>query len=111
MPYDHSTKIGNQGDVVKHAVLYSSIVSKLQDAREDSTFRYAESHCGRAAYILPNGGAWDDGIGVLSRKSNESLAVAPMLQEYREAMLAKRIDVGQKRSVQDSTRPQLSIPI
>src|SRR5437868_3330675 len=69
MGYDHSRKIGNEGDLVKHAVLHAS-VNQLLDARKQdkaSVFTYVDAHCGRAEYVLPESGEWQRGIGDFSK--------------------------------------------
>lgn len=69
MAYDHAEKIGNQGDVVKHPVLFACL-RHLLDARSDGIeFVYAESHAGRPEYVLPQGGEWQSGIGELSKRA------------------------------------------
>ena len=47
--YDHSDKIGNEGDVVKHAIL-CKLVEALLDQKKGEPFVYAESHTGATAY-------------------------------------------------------------
>lgn len=71
MAYDHSKKIGNQGDVVKHAVLAHLVARMLKDTK-GKDFVYAESHTGHPEYILPNGGQWTDGIKILGEKLNKN---------------------------------------
>jgi len=67
MCYDHANKIGNEGDLVKHSVLLSVQIDLLRQY----TFIYAESHAGRAEYVLPEGGEWRRGVGKFSQ--NDSL--------------------------------------
>ncbi len=59
--YDHSDKIGNEGDVVKHAAL-CRFVEVLLHQTPNGPFVYAESHTGRAVYALPERGRWLNGI-------------------------------------------------
>lgn len=66
MTYDHSTKIGNQGDVVKHIALFAAIKQMLQDWTSDRDFVYADIHAGRPEYVLPDKGKWRHGILPLS---------------------------------------------
>lgn len=96
MAYDHSTKIGNQGDVAKHAVLYNCVREVLRDLPADDSFVYAESHCGRATYVLPEGGEWRHGIRILARKPNTLLEGTPGIREYRDEMLSRKLNVGQQ---------------
>jgi 23S rRNA A2030 N6-methylase RlmJ len=74
-PYDHARKVGNEGDLIKHAALTAAVCA-LMDGRR--VFRYAESHAGQAEYVLQKGGEWNRGIGKFSR-----LAV---LEADRQAM-------------------------
>jgi 23S rRNA A2030 N6-methylase RlmJ len=78
MAYDHADKIGNQGDVVKHAVLAAVVDSLLK--KKPAKFVYAESHAGYPEYTLPRKGEWMDGIRMLSKRirSNPS----PVLKPY-----------------------------
>jgi hypothetical protein len=69
MPYDHSTKIGNQGDVVKHVALFASLRRLLDGWPEGREFVYADIHAGRPAYVLPAKGEWQYGVGPFSEKS------------------------------------------
>lgn len=64
--YDHSTKIGNQGDVVKHVALFTAIRQLLKDWPLDRDFVYADIHAGRPEYVLPDKGEWQQGIRPLS---------------------------------------------
>jgi 23S rRNA A2030 N6-methylase RlmJ len=66
MPYDHSTKIGNQGDVVKHIALFAALRHLLQGWSADREFVYADIHAGRPQYVLPEKGEWRSGIGLFS---------------------------------------------
>ena len=44
MAYDHSDKIGNQGDLVKHYALYLCLKKLLDNHPANTPFIYAESH-------------------------------------------------------------------
>ena len=66
MAYDHSVKIGNEGDTLKHATLSASL-DELLSRLTEASFTYVESHAGRAVYKLVEGGEWERGIGRLSR--------------------------------------------
>ena len=59
-PYDHQTKAGNEGDVVKHPALIAAHDGLL--AEHDGLFRYADAFAGRWEYALREGGAWTCGI-------------------------------------------------
>jgi 23S rRNA (adenine2030-N6)-methyltransferase len=80
MPYHHSTKAGNPGDVVKHA-LVAEIVSRM--ARPDLPFVYAETHAGSALHLLAPGGEWEEGLGVVDPSPEpgawERLVLGPSL--------------------------------
>jgi 23S rRNA A2030 N6-methylase RlmJ len=96
MVYDHSRKIGNQGDVVKHSVLYNCVVALIRHGLANGPFKYVESHCGRAVYVLPEGGEWWHGIRKLSEKPKSLLDNHPFIHAYCEAMLTPRMKVGQQ---------------
>jgi len=67
MAYDHRTKAGNQGDVVKHVALLAAARHALDAAR--STMRYADAYAGPAGSLLLPGGEWSSGIGKLNRSA------------------------------------------
>ncbi len=67
MEYTHITRIGNEGDAVKHSVL-ARLVNEILRNRPPVSFGYAETHTGRAEYRLPATGRWTQGIGKLSEK-------------------------------------------
>ncbi len=60
-PYDHQTKAGNQGDVVKHPALVAALHGLLVE--HEGVFRYADSFAGRWDNALSASGAWKLGIG------------------------------------------------
>jgi 23S rRNA A2030 N6-methylase RlmJ len=66
MAYDHSIKIGNQGDLVKHIGLFAALRHVLAAWSADQEFVYADIHAGRPAYVLPEKGEWQYGIGSFS---------------------------------------------
>ena len=66
MPYDHTAKIGNQGDVVKHIALFAALRHLLEGWSSAIEFVYADIHAGRPEYVLPETGEWRHGIGTLS---------------------------------------------
>jgi 23S rRNA A2030 N6-methylase RlmJ len=59
--YDHQTKAGNEGDVVKHSALVAALNGLL--AAHAGVFRYADSFAGRCENDLSKTGAWRRGIG------------------------------------------------
>ncbi len=72
-PYDHSRKIGNEGDAVKHPVLVR-LIDHLIAREHETPFVYLESHCGRPSYKLPEDGEWKNGVGRIA--SSPLLAAA-----------------------------------
>jgi 23S rRNA A2030 N6-methylase RlmJ len=64
MPYDHSHKAGNKGDVWKHFALLS-IIDRLPAT---GTFRYVDTHAGAPSHELGPGGEWEDGVGRVLEK-------------------------------------------
>ena len=98
MEYDHSDKIGNEGDVVKHAVL-CALVEALLDQTPIVPFVYAESHTGRAVYVLPGKGRWLHGIKPFSenlleledRNATSSSSIRfKSLNAYRQACFPEK---------------------
>lgn len=75
MAYDHSKKIGNEGDLVKHAVLHECVnhLLNVQPKNSSAVFKYVEAHCGRAVYVLPEHGDWQRGIGDFSKLGWKSM--------------------------------------
>ncbi len=67
--YEHTKKAGNEGDLIKHALL-ARVVDHLSEAPRLEPFLYAESHCGRAIHPLRSGGEWENGIKVFSGSQN-----------------------------------------
>jgi hypothetical protein len=67
MAYDHRTKAGNQGDVVKHVALLAAVRHAFDVMH--STFRYADAYAGPAGSLLLPGGEWSSGIGKLNRSA------------------------------------------
>lgn len=72
MLYDHQTKAGNQGDVVKHVALLAALDRTLAH-HEGIHFRFADTFAGYAQSRLLKGGEWTSGIGALAvpDKSNK----------------------------------------
>ena len=67
MAYDHRTKAGNQGDVVKHVALLAAVRHAFDVTH--STFRYADAYAGPAGSLLLPNGEWSSGIGKLNRSA------------------------------------------
>jgi 23S rRNA A2030 N6-methylase RlmJ len=106
MPYDHSRKIGNQGDLVKHPVLFACIESLLANWQSGKPFVYLETHAGRPEYLLPAGGEWQQGIGKFGvcemasqdrrRRKNGNLSGLGYLGQFDEAFLGQDMKIGMR---------------
>ncbi len=98
MAYDHSDKIGNQGDLVKHYALYLCLKTLLEKHPSDKPFVYAESHAGRAEYVLPKGGGWKNGIGAFSKfvRTGPAGAASGTLGEFDEIFIGRKLKAGMK---------------
>ncbi len=98
MAYDHSDKIGNQGDLVKHYALYLCLKKLFEKHPADTPFVYAESHAGRAEYVLPEGGGWKNGIGAFSEFVRTGIAGAASsnLGEFDEIFIGRELKTGMK---------------
>ena len=103
MPYDHSTKIGNQGDLVKHVALFAALQRLLDDWSGSNEFVYADIHAGRPQYVLPEKGNWRQGIGAFSasksvtadRKEREKRRSAlGCLGEFDDCFIGRRLATG-----------------
>ena len=106
MAYDHSDKIGNQGDLVKHYALYLCLKKLLDNHPANTPFIYAESHSGRPEYVLPKGGGWKKGIGAFSTNSqiiserkiraSHGTPALPDLGEFDEIFIGRELKTGMK---------------
>jgi 23S rRNA A2030 N6-methylase RlmJ len=65
-PYDHQTKAGNNGDVVKHPALVATLNGLL--AEHQGVFRYADTFAGRWENDLGKSDAWRKGIGQFAER-------------------------------------------
>jgi len=81
---------------VKHALLHNYVLHLVQKLASDCPFVYAESHTGRACYILPEGGEWKHGLGLLSSKTNDARSVHSRIEDYFRSSLSSRMKVGQQ---------------
>ena len=100
--YNHSHKIGNEGDLVKHAVLVAVLGTRA--VMTDTPFVYAESHTGRATYELPENGKWGRGIGAFSklpavledrrRRTQGEASKIPQLAFYDDLCLGAEVQPG-----------------
>lgn len=90
MPYDHHTKAGNQGDVVKHVALLAAIDRTLA-GHERPDFRYADTFAGYARSPVILGGEWRGGIGALSEPDRfAKLSANPHTALWRDWYLGTR---------------------
>ena len=106
MAYDHSDKIGNQGDLVKHYALYLCLKKLLDNHPANTPFIYAESHAGRAEYVLPEGGGWKNGIGAFSSKdqitserkirASHGTPALPDLGDFDEIFIGRELKTDMK---------------
>lgn len=91
MTYDHRTKAGNQGDVIKHVALMAAARHALDG--KASTFKYADAYAGPAGSLLVPGGEWASGVGKINRSIEAcSVDVARWLRWY----LARPQPVGSR---------------
>jgi 23S rRNA A2030 N6-methylase RlmJ len=108
--YDHSTKVGNQGDVAKHLALFVALRHLLVTSDRTRRFAYADIHAGRPNYVLPHKGEWQFGIGRFSdlkevkddrkergknrtRKKQKPTPLG-LLGEFDETVAGRRIRTG-----------------
>ncbi len=106
MAYDHSDKIGNPSDVVKHPVLFACARYLIQSRSGGLPFMYGESHAGRPEYILPKGGAWESGIGALSkttaikndrrRRKDRQPTQLGFVGQFDETFLGRQLTIGMR---------------
>ena len=68
MAYDHHTKAGNQGDVVKHVALVAALDTIVAVGRSRQ-FSYADVFAGHPWHHLVTGNEWQSGIGKLHGNS------------------------------------------
>lgn len=97
MSYDHSKKIGNEGDLVKHIVLYNCARYLLENhpTEERKPFVYFECHAGRPHYILPGNGGWKNGIGSLINSTTiADRKEKGFVESFCNAHLQNEVSVG-----------------
>ena len=68
--YDHGTKAGNEGDVVKHPALIAAADALMAEC--SGMFEYADTFAGYAFNPLRSDGEWRRGIGVLGQSNRTS---------------------------------------
>ncbi|MEW4490750.1 23S rRNA (adenine(2030)-N(6))-methyltransferase RlmJ [Thalassoglobus sp. JC818] len=91
--YDHSKKIGNQGDVIKHACWVSLLVYALNQNPDGIV---ADIHAGRREYELPQTGEWKNGIGKLAELIHEHSPLSSVLESYAGKFIAKDLAAGSR---------------
>ncbi|MHB1768506.1 MAG: hypothetical protein ACYCUV_11740 [Phycisphaerae bacterium] len=106
MAYDHSDKIGNQGDLVKHYALYLCLKKLLDNHPANTPFIYAESQSGRPEYVLPKGGGWEKGIGAFSTnfqiiserkiRASHGTPALPDLGDFDEIFIGRELKTDMK---------------
>jgi hypothetical protein len=64
--YDHQTKAGNEGDLVKHPALVAALLGLLTD--HGGRFRYADAFAGRWDNHLGASDGWRRGIGAFAAR-------------------------------------------
>ena len=77
--YDHSNKIGNKGDLIKHFAL--TIATKFLVENKDS-YAYLDVHSGRSSYELPDSGEWKTGIGKFAEICQSQKSLTDNLQYF-----------------------------
>jgi 23S rRNA A2030 N6-methylase RlmJ len=88
--YDHQTKAGNQGDVVKHVALIAALRAEwvIPQAHHRS---YADLFAGYANSPLASGGSWERGIGVVRARLDAGAKVTnPDVEHWCQTYLATR---------------------
>ena len=94
MAYDHSKNIGNEGDVVKHALL-ARVIDHLAStgSTSEGPFIYVECHAGRPEYVLTETGSWKkDVAGKFSKNSDRTQS--QVLQVYNEVCIGDGLSTG-----------------
>lgn len=89
MTYDHNTKAGNEGDVVKHVALVAAIGSIARDAA--TPFTFADAFAGYGWNPLERGTEWRRGIG---RFESLTSARTPALHWYLEHVVQPALAEG-----------------
>ena len=87
MAYDHHTKSGNQGDVIKHVALLAALdgITSRTSAR---SFKFADLFSGYAQNLLLPGNEWSKGIALVS--SLASAIQNTHVQEWRSWYIPHR---------------------
>ena len=94
--YDHARKVGNRGDVWKHAALLSVVDALTFDWESGRTFRYLETHSGAGFFQLRETGEWQQGIG---RRTDSASEIAHPYFDLCRDLLDQRHYLGSWRLV------------
>ena len=86
--YDHNTKAGNRGDVVKHTALMAALGAVLE-AWEGREFLFADTFAGYAHSPLQPGLEWESGIGKIRQVASRTFR-QPSLQRWFDWYVAPR---------------------
>ena len=91
MPYDHSRKAGNRGDVWKHFVLVALADAIPYGAGGSESFRYVESHAGAPLHDLSDNGEWRHGVDTITGNASDA---SPYVTRAREWLRAQQYPAG-----------------
>ena len=89
MTYDHTNKVANQGDLIKHFALSCAI---HQRPVSSDHFNYLEVHCGRAEYQLKTHGAWTKGVGEFIQRYTASDFMCAELDYFYQLLNLNNIE-------------------
>jgi 23S rRNA (adenine2030-N6)-methyltransferase len=107
LKYRHSFHAGNFADVHKHVTLLA-LLTALR--RKDKAFFYFETHSGRGAYDLSQGGTEAEGgvsrFSATENNSEELQRFATRLEEYRAREGSRRAYPGSPLLAASELRPQ-----
>jgi 23S rRNA A2030 N6-methylase RlmJ len=102
--YDHSNKIGNRGDLIKHFAL---TVATKEIATGKASFSYLDVHSGRSTYDLPDSGEWKTGIGKFAEHYSKQNSLSADLRYFFQVQSVA--DVPQTRKHAGSSRIVLNV--
>ena len=102
--YDHSKKIGNKGDLIKHFAL---TVATRELASGKASFSYLDVHSGRSCYDLPYSGEWQSGIGKFAAHCGNKHSLNEHLRYFCE--IQSVTDVSKTRKYPGSSRIILNV--
>ena len=97
--YDHSSKIGNRGDLIKHFAL---TIAAREMAEGADSFTYLDVHSGRSQYDLPPTGDWKRGIGQFAQYCRDERLLSEELKCFCKVQSVA--DVPETRRYAGSSR-------